>query len=186
MKIGDWKAWGCVSLSENGEYVHTGSHECRRVLWCRLEDEFNDSRQIQVRISLWRGWRGGRTASVSLHYMNMDRRLWSFKAQSVAQAIRKANFRLRGRVPCLIRAARRYVYRKQFWGCLYRQGQPVASLFRFDWDLRHDAKAFGPDYVTVFQDHNGKQEIWHYKHSFYGWSGSGLQPSPEHQYWIAA
>ena len=179
-----WKWWGNSYLAEWGEYEPTGRYTAQRVIWSEPGDHYDDNRRVIVEAS-WR--KGGTHSSACLKYMGQSRRLWVVRAKSVAEAIRRHETRVRRFVRGLIRAAHRMAYRRSQWGCLYaRDGQPLASIYRWDWDLRHAFRLFGSEFVQVFRDFNGRLEIWRYAGNEGAWSGQGLPPSPEHAYWIAA
>ena len=177
----EWTCWPTSYLHECGEYVTTGNHQCRLVLWSP-EDCYDDAKKVEVVIEV----SGRRHAWVSLKYFGQTRTLWHFKVKSVRHAIRKTDYRLRGKQRWLIRAAYHWIYQRNNWGCLYRDGQPVASIYRYDWELRHNHEVFGREFVLVFRDFNRRLEIWRQTATSCGWCGQGLKPSPEFQYWIAA
>ncbi len=179
----NWNRWANSYLAECGEYQSSGSYTAQRVLWTEPGDHHDDKRSVIVEVS-WH--KGGTHSSALLKFMGQTRSLWVVRARSVAEAIRKHERRVVRFARGLCRAAWRTVYRRCQWGCVYRDGHPIASIYRHDWNLRHAFRLFGSEFVSVFRDHNGKLEIWRLRGNEGSWSGEGMAPSPEHPYWIAA
>ncbi len=180
----NWQ-WHAESfLAEWGDYQCTGSYTAKRILWSEDGDHHDEARSVIVEAR----WSKGSTRSTAtLKYMGLSRTLWRVRARSVAEAIRKHERRVRKFTRGLIRAAFRMVYRRGNWGCVFDPaGNPIASIYRWDWNLRHAFDLFGSEFVEAFRNFNGEFEIWRLRGCVGSWSGEGMRPSPQYAYWIAA
>jgi len=180
----NWVWTGGSYLAEWGDYASTGSYTAKRAIWIEPGAEHDEARQVIVEAT-WS--RGGTRSCASLKYMGLSRSLWRVRARSMTEASRKHERRVRKFMRGLLRAAFRMIYRRHNWGCVYdRAGHPVASIYRWDWNLRHAFCLFGPEFVEVFRNYNGGLETSLLRGNEGSWSGEGLRASPQYTYWIAA
>lgn len=177
MKYQGWTVYADTYLAEWGEYECTGAYTGTRVLW-QGAHKYSDSNQVTLELHVGTG---RSTASVQLKYYGYSHCLFMFKCQSIRHAVRKANFRLRGRLPALIRQAIDGVYKTRTeWRCAYRGDQPFCSYYYRSYEISNGEGIPCGEYTLV--EHNGHGYRMEFRGT--GYTGTGFRSDPKFPYWI--